>query len=40
MKEVFQINDHPNNLTNSRILASKHKSTITHRVDTITFKGP
>lgn len=40
MKEVFQINNHPYNLTNRRILASKHKSTMAYGITAIGFKGP
>ena len=40
MSEVFQANDYPFNSKNSRILASKHKSTIKYGINTIAFKGP
>ena len=40
MNEVFQINDYPYDLRNSRILASEHKSTIKYGINTIAFKGP
>ena len=40
MNEVFQTNDYLYDLRNPRILASKHKSTIKHGINTIAFKGP
>ena len=40
MSEVFQTNDCPYDLRNPRILASKHKSTTKHGINTIAFKGP
>ena len=39
MNEVFQTTDSPYDLRNPRILASKHKSTITYGINTIVFKG-
>ena len=39
MNEVFQKNDCPYDLRNPRILASKHKSTIKHGINTIAFRG-
>ena len=38
MNEVFQINDYPYDLRNSRILASKHKSTIKYGINTIALR--
>ena len=40
MNEVFQINDCPYDVRNTRILASNHKSTIKYGIDTIAFKIP
>ena len=39
MNEVFQTNDCPYELRDPRILASKHKSTIKHGINTIVFRG-
>ena len=40
MNEVFQTNNCLYDLRNPRILASKHKSTIKHGINTIVLKGP
>ena len=40
MNKVFQTNDCPHDLRYPRILASKHKSTKKHDINTIAFKGP
>ena len=40
MNEVFQTNDFPYDLRNTRTLASKHKSAIKYGINTIAFRGP
>ena len=40
INEVFQTNDRLYDLRNTRIPASKHKSTTKYQINTIAFKGP